>query len=214
MKELTKEYCIQETELCILLALKGMQTLYGVRLSSAESMTRETLCRCLFAMQKKGIVGRPSSSDDAFWIEENMDECAGLIQAASRFIVLADADEQIPERYFYVAGDTAVMLQPAGQQGGAFHMKKISKEAMWAVIGESGLGTEEEAMSVPEDIRREAQGFWQEDKDAILLYPAVKGLLQEYDVRTQCREKQRVRLVHGLDAYLVCGDGLGGGEES
>lgn len=218
MKEVSKVYFIQEAELCILLALKGQQTLYGLRLNSDASMTQETLYHNLFAMQKKGILVREDSSD-TFLIEKDLDSCVELIREADRFIVFAGADELTPEQYYYIADKDAVMLQPAGQYDavqpeGAFHMEKMPEDAMWDIIRESGFDMEAAHGTVPCSVRAEAQGFWNEDKDVILRHPTVEKLLQEYDVRTQSKKKQCIKFVYGLNEYFVCSDELQGGEES
>lgn len=218
MKEISKVYYIQEAELCILLALKGTQALYGLSLNSDTSMTQEALFLNLFAMQKKGILIRPKSSD-TFLIEEDLDSCVELIQAADRFLVLAGLDEQTPEQYFYIAGKEAVMLQPAGQYDavqaeGAFHMEKMSEDAMWDRVWESGLGLETERRIVPHSVLMEAQKYRNEDKEMILQHPAVDMLLQEYDVHTQRKKKQWIQFVCGLDVYVVCSDEMQGGEKS
>lgn len=218
MKEISKVYYIQEAELCILLALKGTQILYGLRLNSDASMTQEALFLNLFAMQKKGILSR-SKSSDTFLIEEDLDSCVELIQAADRFLVLAGSDELTPEQYFYIAGKEAVMLQPVGQYDavqpeGAFHMEKMPEDAMWDRIRESGFGLETEQGIVPQSVRMEAQKYQNEDKEMILQHPAVDMILQEYDVHTQRKKKQWIKFVCGLDMYVVCSDALQGGEKS
>lgn len=114
MNDTVKKYLIQETELCILLALKGVRTLYGICLDSTETMTQEELYYNLFIMQKKGIISRRADSGE-IWIGEELDSCIERIRTAARFIVLADADELVPEKYFYVARKGAVMLESAGQ---------------------------------------------------------------------------------------------------
>jgi len=217
MREVTKKYYIQETELCILLAFKGKQTLYGIDLNSAASMTREKLYHNLFAMQKKGMISRKDSFSDAFCIEEKLDCCMERIQTAARFLLLADADELVPEKYFYAAQEGAVMLEPvgqydAGQQEGAFRLELITEAAMWKVIRENGIQMEPESAAVPDNILEEAQVCWLEDKDTILQRSAVQKLLQEYDVHTRSKKRQCIRFVCGLDTYLVCSDEGKGGE--
>lgn len=218
MREVTKKYHILETELCILLALKGEQTLYGICLNSDTAMTREELYYNLFIMQKKGLISRKTDSS-GFWIETGLDCCIERICTAVQFIVLADADELVPERYFYVAREGAAVLEPVGQydtgqQGGAFLLETVTEDAMWDIIRESVFQMETANESVPAKILEAAQDYWQEDKDMILRYPTVGKLLQEYDMRTQCKKKQCIKFICGLDTYLVCSDGIEGGERS
>lgn len=218
MKELSKVYYIQEAELCILLALKGKKTLYGIALGSDASMTQEALYQNLFAMQKKGILTWTDTSG-TFLIEEDLDSCVELIQKADRFVVFAAADELMPEQYFYIADRKAVMLQPVGQYDavqseGAFYMEKMPEDAMWDILRENGFETETAKDNVPYHIRAEAEEYWNEDKDAILQHPVVEKLLQEYDVRMQRKKKQCIKFVCGLDTYIVCSDEGQGGEES
>lgn len=217
MREVTKKYYIQETELCILLAFKGKQTLYGIDLNSAASMTREKLHHNLFTMQKKGMISRKDSSSDAFCIEKGLDCCMERIRTAVRFLVLADADELVPEKYFYATQEGAVMLEPvgqydAGQQKGAFRLEPVTEAAMWEVIRENGIQMETEPAAVPDNVLEEAQICWLEDKDTILQRPTVQKLLQEYDVHTQSKIRQCIQFACGLDAYLVCSDGGKGGK--
>ena len=211
MREVTKKYYIQETELCILLALKGVQTLYGICLNSGTGMTQEELYYNLFIMQRKGIIRREADSN-AFQIEEELDGCIERIRMAARFIVLADADELVPEKYFYVAREGAVMLEAAGQydteqQKSAFHLEAVTEETMWGIIRESGFQMKAAGGAIPSKVLEAAKCCWQEDKDTILQHSTVGKLLQEYDVHAQCKKKQCIRFVCGLDTYLVCSDG-------
>ncbi len=219
MRETVKKFFIQETELCILLALKSVKALYGICLDSTETMTQEELCYNLFNMQKKGIIDRRADAD-VFCIEEELDSCIERIRTAARFIVLADADELVPERYFYVAREGAVILEAAGQydtgNAGAFHLEAVTEAVMWDRIRESGFVMETANGSVPAEVLERAQGCWQEDKDTILRHATVEKLLQEYDVHTHCKIKQCIRMSCGLDTYLVCSGGVNieGGEKS
>lgn len=224
MNDTVKKYLIQETELCILLALKGVRTLYGICLDSTETMTQEELYYNLFIMQKKGIISRRADSGE-IWIGEELDSCIERIRTAARFIVLADADELVPEKYFYVARKGAVMLESAGQydarqRTGAFYVEAVTEEDMQDRIRENGLAAGTAQEPVPAGVLRQVEGYWQEDKDAILQHSMVEKLLQEYDVRTRRKTRQCVRLGCGLDSYLVCSDGvvgdsgIGGGEKS
>lgn len=217
MREVTKRYYIQETELCILLALKGVRTLYGICLDSDTAMTQEELYYNLFMMQKKGIL------NGKFQIEEELDCCVGRICTAARFQVLADVDELVPEKYFYVASEGAVMLEPVGQydtgeQKGSFYLEAITEDEMWDRIWDNGFQTKTAGVPVPDQILEAARHYWKEDKNAILQHAIVGKLLQEYDIQTQCKTKQCIRFHCGLDTYLVCSDGSdvieGGGERS
>ncbi|MDE6917373.1 MAG: hypothetical protein K2P39_11320 [Lachnospiraceae bacterium] len=219
MKDVTKEYYILETELCILLALKGGQTLYGICVSSAQSMTREELYHSLFAMQKKGMI-RKADDSNTLRIAGGLDSCIERIQTAERFWVLSDSDALVPENYFYAEHDAwrrgAVMLEAAGKydaalQEGAFRMKIITGAALSELFRENGfLGGQDmaEQEAVPAAVFEEAQSCWQEDKDTILQRATVKKLLQEYDICTQQKIRQSVQFRCGLDTYLVDSDSL------
>ncbi len=208
-EELSKEYYIQEKELCVLLALKGQHQLYGIRMDGIEFMDHAELYQIIFLMLKKGILSRPESvsydisKPHVYHMEKQLERCIDLIKKAKRFVVLANTDENIPEWYFYVAEKDVVMLQPAGQ-GGFLHMKQMTKDRMFEFVKESMViqycG---EATDCIYDVARKC---WQENKDSILQRPEVKQLLQEYDIATQYKKSQVIRFAYGLDEFLIGSD--------
>ena len=195
-EELSKEYYIQEKELCVLLALKGQRQLYGLCMDGVESIDRAELYQLIFLMLKKGILNRPENvaydinEQHVYHIEESLERCIDLIKKSKRFVVLANTDENIPELYFYVAEKDVVLLQASGQ-GGFLHMEQITKDRMCELVKENiavlycGEATDH--------IYDAAKKCWQKDKDSILQNPAVKQLLQEYDITTQCKKSQVIR---------------------
>lgn len=202
MTETLKKYYIKETELCILLAMKGKETLYGVRLDSGLSMTEEALYRSLFAMQKKGIAGKDENG--AFWIEKELDDCIELIRTAESFAVLADKDETVPEQYFYIAGDDVLMLEPTGH-GSAFHMEKMTRDKMQGIFSDNGFSKKENGSAVPQDIIDRALECMDWEKDVVLQYPEVEKLIQAYDMHTRQKKGQGIKFICGMDEYIVYG---------
>ena len=202
MTETLKKYYIKETELCILLAMKGKEALYGIRLDGGLFMTEETLYRSLFSMQKKGIAGKYETG--AFWIEKELEGCIELICAAESFVVLADRDEMTPEQYFYVAEDDVVMLEPTGH-GGAFHMEKMTRDRMRDIFRDNGFCKNEKGSEAPQDILDKSLEYMYEEKDVILQYPEVEKLIQEYDVHTRQKKGQGIKFICGMDEYVVYG---------
>lgn len=208
-EELSKEYYIQEKELCVLLAMKGQNQLYGICMDGVESIDHAELYQLIFLMLKKGILNKTENvaygknRHHAYHIEESLEHCIDLIKKAKRFVVLANTDETVPEWYFYVAEKDAVMLQPSGQ-GGFLHIEQITKDRMCELVKENiGILYCGEAT---DRIYDTAKKCWQKDKDNILQNSAVKQLLQEYDITTQCKKSQVIRFAYGLDEFLVGSD--------
>lgn len=206
-KEISKGYYIHEMEFGVLLAVKGLSELYGICLSGIESITQTELYQTVFHMMKKGIL---SKADSQVQIEESLDSWIDTIIEAQSFIVFADADELIPESYFYVADDHVILIQPAGQQSSLLYLEKISRDEMWELMKSKGLQTLSkepvECKNPPIELYEEARDYWLADKEDILQKSRVKQLLQEYDIHTKCKKRQMIKFVCGLDEYMINSD--------
>lgn len=210
MKEISKGYYIQETELSILLAIKGLQELYGIRLNGIESITQEEIYQTVFTMLKKGILNK---LQDRIQIEDSLDNLMDVIKNAQSFWVYADVDDSSPESYYYVAGKDAILIQSGGQQNNLLSIEKMTSEEIMEVMTRNWL--EQNAKEVmecktpPEGLCEEARRYWLANKETILQKPKVKQLLQEYDVHTKCKKKQVIKFAMGLDEYIVYSDEQG-----
>ena len=206
-EEISKGYYIHETEFGVLLAMKGLQELYGIQLNGIESITQTDIYQTVFNMLKKGIL---NTQEGQIQIEEALDNWIDMIKDAQSFIVFADADELIPESYFYVARGYAIFIQSMGQQGNLLYLEKITPDKMWNNIRSNGLqdhkGEKTEYKEPPQGLYEEARDYWLVDKEHILQKPKVKQLLQEYDIRTKCKKKQIIKFVCGLDEHILCSD--------
>lgn len=210
-EELSKEYYIHERELCVLLALRGHHQLYGIRMESAETIDYKDIYQIIFAMLKKGMLTKNENllDDDSkqnacnYSIEEKLKQCIDLIIEAKRFLVLADTDENIPEQYFYVREKDAVMLQAAVQEK-VLHIKYIAEDKMQIYCRKNTLAAYYNEAA--KDMYKAARECWKEDKDIILHKSMVKKLMQEYDIKTQCKTRQIIQFVRGLDEFWIISD--------
>lgn len=204
-EEISKGYGLQETEICILLALKGVQELYGICFQGMEDITQEDIYRNVFQMLKKGILYK---TENRLQIEETLDNWLDFIKNAEKFLVLADADELVPESYYYATADTVILLRPAGQQRSRLFMQKLTKAEMWEHIKNQGLEVKSHTNQhiSPEGLLEKARECWYEDKEKLLQKQEIKQLLQEYDIDTKCKSRQLIRFSYGLDEYLMYSD--------
>ncbi|MBQ6787678.1 MAG: hypothetical protein IJO85_08150 [Lachnospiraceae bacterium] len=206
-EKISKGYCIHEMEFGVLLAVKGLQELYGMQLNGLDTITQTDIYQIVFNMLKKGFL---ETTESRIRVEEVLDHWIDRIKTAECFIVCADVDELIPESYFYIGNDNGVFIQPVGQQGNMLYLENITRGEMWDYIQSKGLQNYESDMMGTEisliELYEKARDYWIADKEYILQEPKVKQLLQEYDMHTKCKKKQIIKFIYGLDEYILYSD--------
>jgi hypothetical protein len=158
-----KIYFLKSEELALLLAIGGLDSLYGIKLNT-ENTDKKTVYGTMFNLQKQGVLEQNSADIS---ITPDINEIIEDIKGAKYLIISQDKSLECPQRFIYL-GEKAVSIAPYGANGDMLQLETIAREELAERLCEEGFKFDElvsdETLYNPmpiedEAIKGEATGF-------------------------------------------------------
>ncbi len=202
-----KAYYLKQEELAVLLALQGVQQLYGFRMDMAGNMNKEELHKILFEMARKNLL-----SVTGRCIEMDTDLSAvlkDLVQAET--VLHLTGTEEYPECCVYI-GVNLVFSQLLGQNGQICRLEPVNRQDAYlkmreygflapGVLERTGIYAEEEK-DCPQ-IQELAGKLYAQEKECVIQQKEIGCCLTQYSAM-EGRKGRQLLIVSGvLEDYLT-----------
>ncbi len=212
-----KAYYLKDLELAVLLSLKGVNELYGLKMNGVSSADASFVYNTLFELEKRNLVIIEGERD--IKIVPDLDKTLESIKNAGRMLLYANMRQEHYEQCVYM-GERAVFVSSYGICGDINHVESIELASLPAEICERGfyiegfleninalsegkiVNAELEALA-NELFRNSACSF--EDK----AYERVNDCLRMYSVGKRQCIKQYLLMKDRLEDYFIVTDDSG-----
>ena len=199
-------------EFKILLAMKGVNELYGFFMKEQENTDRFQVNKRLFEMAKKEIV---FADDNKFLMNQDIEVMLNQIIDAEKMVIFSEKSAERPESCIYV-GKEAVCIQLCGQNDDIVRLERVALSDLPEKIVESGFCVEqlladdtlyrEEKITCPEIAEIAWKSFGKE-KNEILKQNGVNACLLIFSMTTKQKEQQVLLIGSGMEDYITVSNG-------
>lgn len=135
----SKAYYLKNLELAVLLAVKGMDQLFGIRMKGLKNPEKSEVYRTLFALEKKGML---SVQGKRTVIGAELNRMLDMIRSAGMMFCYTSRKSEHPDLCVYLS-EEAVLLSGCGRSGEMNRMESVSLEFLPEKISECGFFLEE-----------------------------------------------------------------------
>lgn len=139
MGQSDKAYYLKNLDLAILLSLKGMKELYGIKMNSIQNPNRAMIYQTLFALERDKII---YADGGRIKIQPELDSILEDIKSAGRMLLYISVPSAYPDQCIYL-GREAVLVSAYGTIGELYRIERISLESLPEKICECGFCLEE-----------------------------------------------------------------------
>lgn len=139
MAQTDKAYYLNNLELAVLLSLKGMDGLFGIKMEQLQSSGQEAVYRTLFGLEKKEVL---SLGENRRIVDGELDELLDVIKGAQTMLFFCSRSSEYPDRCIYLDGK-AVLVSVHGTQGEMNRLEGVSMEQFPQKLREIGFFLEE-----------------------------------------------------------------------
>jgi len=139
MGQTDKAYYLKNLDLAILLSLKGMKELYGIKMDKVQNPNRAMIYHTLFTLEKEQII---SLGNGGIEIWPELDSILEDIKNAGKMLLYISIPSLYPDQCIYL-GKKAVLVSPYGTMGEMYRVERISPESLPERICERGFCLEE-----------------------------------------------------------------------
>lgn len=134
-----KAYYLKNLELSLLLSVKGMKELYGIKMDNIQSADQSLIYQTLFELEKKKLI---SVNKENVMIYKELDEILEDINSAEKMLLYTNRFSEFPDQCIYLAG-RAVAVSAYGAVRGMNRIESISLSYLPEKICKCGFYIEE-----------------------------------------------------------------------
>ena len=139
MDQKDKAYYLKDIELSLLLSVKGMKELYGIKMDNIENPDQLLVYQTLFELEKKKLIYVNKGN---VMIYKELDEILEDISSAEKILLYSNRYSEYPDQCIYLSG-RAVAVSAYGAVRGMNRIESISLSYLPEKICECGFYIEE-----------------------------------------------------------------------
>ena len=136
MGQIEKAYYLRNLEFAVLLSLKGVSKLYGLKMNDISTAEASVVYNALFEMEKKRLITIENKKN--IKIEQDLDKTLESIKNADRMLLYMNMKQEHYEQCVYM-GEKAVFVSSYGIAGGINHIESREPAALPTEICERGF---------------------------------------------------------------------------
>ena len=133
-----KAYNLKNQELAVLLSIKGMSELYGIRMEDIGSPDKTLVYKTLFGLEKKKILSADWNEKRERAIHPEINDMLDHIRNAEKILLYSGRTYEHSGQCIYL-GSRAVFLSVRGEGGGMKRMQSVSLDSLSKKICEYGF---------------------------------------------------------------------------
>lgn len=138
MPEHDEAYYLKNFELAVLLSMKGMTELFGIRIAGIQNPEKAAVYQALFALEKKKLL---SAEEGGMTIKPRLDSLLDDIKNAEEMLYYTDRLAENPDQCIYLSRE-AVFLSGYGKSGEMNRLEGVSLDALPEKLCECGFHLE------------------------------------------------------------------------
>ncbi len=139
MVQSDKAYYLRNLELALLLSIKGMKELYGIRMDNVQNPDQSLIYQALFELEKKRFICIDKGN---VMIYPELDQMLDDIKNAERMLLYVNRCTEYPDQCIYL-GINAVFISAYGTTGDMKRIESITLNLLPEKICEYGFHLEE-----------------------------------------------------------------------
>lgn len=133
-----KAYYLKNQELAVLLSIKGMSELYGIKMEDIGSPDKTLVYQTLFGLEKKQILSADWNEKGERAIHPEINDMLDHIRNAEKILLYSGRTYEHSGQCIYL-GSRAVLLSVRGEGGGMKRMQSIPLDLLSKKICEYGF---------------------------------------------------------------------------
>lgn len=213
MDQNDKAYYLKDLELALLLSVKGMKELFGIKMNHIQSPDPSQIAQALFELEKKKFI---SIQKEKVMIDKELDQVLEIICNAGKMLLYINRFSEYSDQCIYLS-DRAAAVSSYGTAGGMKRIECVSLTHLPEKICEYGFSLEEMISDRSlfqeaeiENGRLEAQAAALFAKGAVMLqddeWGTITNCLKLFSIRNRKCMKQYLLVRDRLDDYFTVTD--------
>lgn len=134
-----KIYFLKNLELALLLSVKGMTKLYGIKMNGIHMIDKSSVYQTLFELEKKRLI---TLHDKKIVICPKLDDMLDNVKNANEMVLYRNRATEYPDQCIYL-GEKAVFISSYGRAQGMNRIESVSIGSLPEKIQEYGFRAEE-----------------------------------------------------------------------
>lgn len=169
-----KAYYLKDLELALLLSIKGMTKLYGLRMSRLDAVNEKSVYQTLFELEKGNLI---QICNQQIVINPELDDVLNSIRNAKEMLLYRSKRKEHPDQCIYL-GERAIFIYAYGLEPGMNHMESVCRELLPERLMESGFCVEkviddraltEKSKIENEEVVKQAESLFEQDENQIVM---------------------------------------------
>lgn len=133
-----KAYYLKDLELALLLSIKGMTKLYGLRMSRLNAVDEKSVYQTLFELKKRNMI---QICNQQIMVNPELDDVLDSIKNAEAMLLYRSKRKEHPDQCIYL-GERAILIYAYGVEPGMNHIESICRDYLPERLMECGFCVE------------------------------------------------------------------------
>ena len=125
MEQSDKAYFLKNLELALLLSVKGMNELYGLKMSNMQNPGQALVYQALFELEKNHVISFHDKEN--IEISSELEQILENIKNAGKMLLYCNKTAEYPDQCIYL-DDEAVFVSASGTSGNRYRIKSVPLE--------------------------------------------------------------------------------------